>query len=97
MSDPRYALSRHADLKHRAQGDVLVLPERAIQLSGSGGEILALCDGTRTRDEIVRVLGERYPGTAGLAEEVERFLAEMSGLGGLALVYGDAASGGARA
>ena len=97
MSDPHYALSRHADLKHRAQGDVLVLPERAIQLSGSGGEILALCDGTRTRDEIVRVLAERYPGTAGLAEEVERFLAEMSGLGGLALVDGEATSGGARA
>ena len=35
--------------------------------------------------------------TSGLAEEVARFLAEMSGLGGLALVYGDAASGGARA
>ncbi len=97
MSDARYALSRHADLKHRTQGDVLVLPERAIRLSGSGGEILALCDGTRTRDEIVEVLGERYPGTAGLAEEVERFLTEMSGLGGLAFDDGEGPRGEARA
>ena len=80
---PRFALSRHAALKIRAQGHVLVLPERAIRLAGSGGEILELVDGTRTCDEITAVLAERYPGTEGLAVEVDRFLGEMIALGGV--------------
>ena len=83
MAAPRYALSRHAALKIRAQGHVLVLPERAIRLEGSGGEILELVDGTRTRDEITAVLDERYPGTDGLAAEVDRFLGEMTAMGGV--------------
>ena len=83
MAETRYALSRHAALKHRTQGDVLVLPERAIRLEGSGAEILALCDGSRTRAEIVDALAQQYPGTPGLAAEVERFLEEMTGLGGV--------------
>lgn len=79
----RIALSRHAALKRRPQGDVLVLPERAIQLSGSGPEILALCDGTRTADAIAALLAERYAGEKGIEAEVDRFLAEMTRLGGL--------------
>ena len=74
MGGTRYALSRHAALKTRPQHEVLVLPERAIRLEGSGGEILELVDGRRTRDEIVAALDARYPGTEGLADEVDRFL-----------------------
>lgn len=83
MTTPRFALSRHAALKLRAQGHVLVLPERAIRLEGSGGEILELVDGTRTQNEITAVLDQRYPGTEGLAAEVDRFLDEMIALGGV--------------
>ncbi len=83
MSETRHALSRHAALKVRDHGSVLVLPERAIRLEGSGGEILALVDGRRTQAEITRILDARYPGTEGLAEEVDRFLNEMRSLGGL--------------
>ena len=83
MSETCYALSRHAALKIRHHGAVLVLPERALRLEGSGGEILELVDGHRTQGEITQILDDRYPGTEGLAEEVDRFLREMLALGGL--------------
>ena len=86
MSSPRYALSRHAALKIRSYGHVLVLPERAIRLEGSGGEILELDDGERSRADIEAVLGARYPGTEGLAQEIARFLDEMIAMGGVVRV-----------
>ena len=82
--EDRLGLSRHASLKSRAEGDVLVLPERAIRLGGSGSEILRLCEGGRTRAEIVDVMRSRYPETPEIEIEVDRFLAEMLELGGLA-------------
>jgi coenzyme PQQ biosynthesis protein PqqD len=88
VSETCYALSRHAALKIRHHGSVLVLPERALRLEGSGGEILALVDGRRTQTEITRILDARYPGTEGLAEEVDRFLNEMRSLGGLVATDG---------
>jgi len=83
MSDPCYALSRHAALKTRHHGHVLVLPERALRLEGSGGEILELVDGRRSQADITAILGDRYPGTDGLADEIDRFLREMIALGGV--------------
>ena len=76
-------LSRHAALKTRAQGDVLVLPERAIRVGGSGGEILRLCDGESPSERIVERMRERYPDEEGIESEVLRFLDEMVELGGL--------------
>ncbi len=81
--EARFDLSRHAALKSRTGGDVLVLPERAIRIGGSGGEILRLCEGGRSRDELVRELRARYPETKGIEREVDRFLSEMLALGGL--------------
>lgn len=81
--DARFDLSRHAALKSRTGGDVLVLPERAIRIGGSGGEILRLCEGGRSRNELVREMRARYPSTEGIEREVDRFLAEMLELGGL--------------
>ncbi|MEM9175946.1 MAG: pyrroloquinoline quinone biosynthesis peptide chaperone PqqD [Myxococcota bacterium] len=83
MASLRYALSRHAALKIRHHGHVLVLPERALRIEGSGGEILELVDGTRSTDDIATILATRYPGTEGLADEVERFLREMTEMGGV--------------
>jgi len=89
MSDPNHDLldlSRHAALKTRPDGDVLVLPERAIRLGGSGGEILRLCQGGRSRSEIVAEMRARYPETPEIETEVDHFLAEMLELGGLARI-----------
>lgn len=79
----RISLSRHADLKRRAAGAILVLPEQAIRLQGSGAEILALCDGTRDRDAILASLAARYPDTPELPDELDRFLGEMLEMGGI--------------
>lgn len=81
--DPRFTLSRHAALKIRREGCILVLPERAIRVGGSGGEIMQLCDVGRTRGEILHAMKTRYPATPEITEEVDRFLDEMVELGGL--------------
>ncbi len=77
------ALSRHAELKRRDGHDILVLPERAMRLGGSGGEILRACNGYRSDAEIVEELNTRFPGSKGLENEVRGFLQEMLELGGL--------------
>jgi len=79
----RLRLSPHADLKSRADGEVLVLPERAIRIGGSGAEILGLCREERSGKSILTVMRERYPGAPGIESEVLAFLEEMLELGGL--------------
>ncbi len=81
--DDRIALSPHADLKTRKEGDILVLPERAMRLGGSGGEILRLCLEPRTADEIIAELSQRHPDVSDLTSSVGAFLDEMIELGGL--------------
>ena len=89
LSNRRIALSPHADLKVRSEGEILVLPERAMRLGGSGGEILRLCLEPNTEDAIIAELSERHPGTPDLALSVRSFLDEMLGLGGLILCETD--------
>ena len=79
----RFALSPHADVKTRGGEPILVLPERALRVGGSGSEMLELCRVPRTGLEIVRELTERYPETPGLEAEVAAFLREMIDLGGI--------------
>ncbi len=58
----RPALWRFArvDFDPVRQRRVLLYPEGAIMLNDTAAEILALCDGARTIDEIAVALGERY-------------------------------------
>ena len=79
----RVTISRHASLKTRAQGDVLVLPERALRIGGSGAEILRLCEGEATGESIVAAMRARHPDALGIDAEVLAFLAEMFQLGGI--------------
>ena len=37
------------------------MPEGAIRLKGTGAEIVSLCDGARSVDEILAALGAKYP------------------------------------
>ena len=41
--DQTVVLSRHAELKVRAEGEILVMPERTMRLRGSTAEILRVC------------------------------------------------------
>ncbi|MCX4741817.1 pyrroloquinoline quinone biosynthesis peptide chaperone PqqD [Streptomyces antibioticus] len=56
--------------------DLLVLPERVVVLTGHAGQVVGLCDGTRTVDGIVGTLAARHPG-APVATEVPAFLDGM--------------------
>ena len=76
-------ISRHADLKTRADGSVLVLPERAIRIGGSGAEILRLVAEDRTIESVLTAMGDRYPDSPEIAAEVRGFLEEMLALGGV--------------
>jgi pyrroloquinoline quinone biosynthesis protein D len=53
----------------------LLLAERVVRRSESGAESLGLCDGERTKDEIVQELKRRYP-DADLEGDVQEFLKE---------------------
>jgi pyrroloquinoline quinone biosynthesis protein D len=55
------------------QKHVLLLPERAVLLNESGAEILSLCDGTRTAEQVIDTLTAKYP-DADLRPDVMEFL-----------------------
>lgn len=80
----RPALARSVVLRYdRVRAvDLLVMPERVVVLTGNAGTILRLCDGSRRVDDIVAVLGERYP-DAPVAVEVPAFLARVRAEGWL--------------
>ncbi len=71
----RPALARSIVLRHDTVrgADLLLMPERAVRLSETGGRILRLCDGSRTVGDIIAELGAAYPG-APLADDVPGFL-----------------------
>lgn len=96
--DEPLALSPHAAVKIRAGTALLVLPERALRLGGSGGEILELVGSGhagRSGAAIVEAMRRRYPDQAeGLESEVVRFLTGMIEIGGL-VVGADGAGGNA--
>ena len=58
---------------------VLLSPERGLRLSETAAAIVSLCDGTRTPDEIVTALTQRYPTAPPdrIATDVARFLADL--------------------
>ncbi|MGA5134226.1 pyrroloquinoline quinone biosynthesis peptide chaperone PqqD [Streptomyces blastmyceticus] len=56
--------------------ELLIVPERVVILNRQAGEVLRLCDGTRSVKEIIAVLAERYP-HAPVAADVLDFLGRM--------------------
>jgi pyrroloquinoline quinone biosynthesis protein D len=56
---------------------VLLVPEGAVQLNPTAAEVLELCDGERSLDEIVVVLTDRYEG-ADLGDDVRELVDGMA-------------------
>jgi pyrroloquinoline quinone biosynthesis protein D len=54
---------------------VLLYPEGAMLLNDTGGEVLALCDGTRTVADIGAELGSKYQ--ADVTVDVAAYLAQL--------------------
>lgn len=78
-------LVEHAQLREEGAETLLVLPERALRIGGSGAEILALCDGARSGIEVAAALRSRHPGAGEgkLEDEVHDFLGELFAQGAL--------------
>ena len=58
------------------QKHVLLYPEGAVLLNDTGAAILELCNGTRTVDQIVTILTERYH--ADVSADVNEYLSQMA-------------------
>jgi pyrroloquinoline-quinone synthase len=62
-------------------GPLVVLAERAVQVNGTGREILALADGTRSACGLASALRARHPQPPEVEREAYAFLEEMEKLG----------------
>ena len=61
--------------------DLVILPERAVKLGGAGPDILALCDGERSSEEVAQEMLTRHPGKNQIADDVHDFLSKMHRVG----------------
>jgi len=84
-SGARLRLSRHAQARLDDVEPMVVLPERALRLRGSGPELLALCDGRRSAAEIAEAMRARHPDAASAWDDAHDFLAAMREQGVLEL------------
>jgi pyrroloquinoline quinone biosynthesis protein D len=69
----KFARVQFDDARKRS---VLQYPEGAVLLNDTAAEILALCDGARTIEEIAAVLKERYG--AEVLEDVRSYLSQLA-------------------
>ncbi len=68
-------VNNHFQLQWEEQQNcfVLLYPEGMVQLSQSAGEIMNLCDGKKSCENIVQALEEKFQ-TSGLEKDVVEFL-----------------------
>lgn len=90
MSNPRLAPHVRLAVDHTRGAPVLLAPESVTTLNDTGAAVVRLCDGTRTPDEIVAVLRDRYEDVD--AKEVRAFLKRLGTLRCLAADSGAAGS-----
>jgi pyrroloquinoline quinone biosynthesis protein D len=87
MTHPRLVTGARLRYDEVREEHLLLVPEGAVRLNPSAAQVLELCDGLRTVDEIVDVLSARYDG-ADLGSDVRELVDEMAERG--LLVDGDA-------
>jgi pyrroloquinoline quinone biosynthesis protein D len=68
-------VNNHFQLQWEEQQNcfVLLYPEGMVQLSQSAGEIMNLCDGNKSCENIVQALEEKFQ-TSGLEKDIIEFL-----------------------
>ena len=69
MTRPRLVTGARLRYDDVREQHVLLVPEGAVRLNPTAAEVLELCDGERSLDEIVVVLTDRYEG-ADLGDDV---------------------------
>ena len=76
MNRPRLIDGARLQYDDVREEHLLLIPEGAARLNATAAEVLALCDGERSVDEIAATLSERYAG-ADVAGDVRELLEGM--------------------
>jgi pyrroloquinoline quinone biosynthesis protein D len=77
MTRPRLVTGARLRYDEVREEHVLLVPEGAVRLNPTAAEVLGLCDGERSLDDIVRVLSARYDG-ADLIDDVHELVDAMA-------------------
>jgi pyrroloquinoline quinone biosynthesis protein D len=77
LTHPRLVTGARLRYDEVREEHLLLVPEGAVRLNPSAAEILELCDGQRSVDEIVDVLTARYEG-ADVADDIRELLDGMA-------------------
>lgn len=80
MTRPRLATGARLRYDEVREEHLLLVPEGAVRLNRTATEVLELCDGQRSLDEIVGALSARYDG-ADLRDDVRALVDAMAGRG----------------
>jgi pyrroloquinoline quinone biosynthesis protein D len=77
VTRPRLATGARLQYDDVREEHVLLVPEGVVRLNATAAEVLELCDGERSLDEIVGILSERYEG-ADLHDDVRGLVDGMA-------------------
>jgi len=77
MSRPRLITGARLRYDEVREEHVLLVPEGVVRLNPTAAEVLELCDGKRSLEEIVGALASRYEG-ADLRDDVHGLLEAMT-------------------
>jgi coenzyme PQQ biosynthesis protein PqqD len=87
MTCPRLVTGARLRYDEVREEHMLLVPEGVVRLNPTAAEVLELCDGHRSLEEIIDALSARYGG-ADLSADVRELLAALTGKG--LVVYADA-------
>ncbi len=77
MTRPRLVTGARLRYDDVREEHLLLVPEGAVRLNPTAAEVLGLCDGERSLDDIVGVLSARYEG-AELGDDVRELVDAMA-------------------
>ena len=77
MTRPRLVTGARLRYDEVREEHLLLIPEGAVRLNPTAAEVLELCDGERSLDDIVRTLSTRYEGFD-LRDDVEELIDGMT-------------------
>jgi pyrroloquinoline quinone biosynthesis protein D len=77
MTRPRLATGARLQYDDVREEHQLLVPEGVVRLNATAAEVLELCDGNRSLDDIVGALTERYNG-AELGDDVRGLVQAMA-------------------
>ena len=77
MTRPRLATGARLRYDEVREEHLLLIPEGAVRLNPTAAEVLGLCDGERSLDDIVGALSARYEG-ADLRDDVVELVDAMA-------------------